>query len=151
MQFRFRFVSVLQSASLQSRRLELNLEKLGIPPRPKRPMNPFINFLKDNRPKVLESNPKLSLVEVVKECAKKWKSADEKLKQKFSDQFLKDKKQYIAKLAQYEKSLTADQKQEIEALRRSKYKKSRKLAQMKVRIMNQVPVKGSSLIFYSPS
>lgn len=96
----------------QSKSLE---EKLGLPPRPKKPLTPYFRFLKDARPKMLQSNPNLKAIELVQACAKKWVDVDENTKKKLLDEYMKDKEQYVIRRAHYESRLTDDQKFELEA------------------------------------
>ena len=98
----------------------------------------------DTRQKVIQSNPKVSMVEVVKACAKKWTATDEKLKKKLTEEYLKDKEKYLTQLAQYEKKLTGSQKQLLEAakqdVRETKekraFKKVQKLINLTLRFFN---------------
>lgn len=69
----------------------------------------------DTRPQVIRSNPKLPLIEITKECAKKWQQTGEETKKKLLAAYLKEKDEYLTKRAAYEKKLTAEQKQEIKA------------------------------------
>jgi len=107
-----RISASLQSASFSAKSLE---EKLGLPLRPKKPLTPYFRYLVEVRPEMTKNNPKLSTLEIVQECAKKWANVDESTKQKLLIDYMKDKEQYIKQRAQYESKLTDEQKYEIEA------------------------------------
>lgn len=87
----------------------------------------------ESRQQVIQSNPKISMVEVVQTCAKKWAATDEGLKKKLSEEYLKDKEKYLAKLGQYEKKLTESQKQLVEAAKQDARETKEKRAFKKVK------------------
>ena len=88
-------------------------EKLGLPPRPKKPLTPFFRYLSENRTKLQSSNPQLKPTDVVKLCAKQYESIDPAVKTKYQDQYLKDQEEYIRKRTVYDNKLTDQQKFEI--------------------------------------
>lgn len=89
-------------------------ERLGLAPSPKKPLTPYFQFMRDARPRMLRENPKLSAIEVVKQLAEQWKTVDEGTKQKLADVYKQEKSDWIQKRAQYESTLTQDQKYEIQ-------------------------------------
>lgn len=105
-----------QSANYSKKTVE---EHLGFPSKPKRPLSPFFRFMLDSRPKVLAEFPKSSVTEIVQVIGKKWKEMDEKTKSKFAAEFAKEREAYEKVKAQYEGSLTQEQKEEIADFRRN--------------------------------
>lgn len=136
-----RLVNVIQSNSVKGMTLE---EKLGLPSKPKKPLTPYHKFLSDTRPQVLRANPKLSMKEVIQDCAKKWNQIDDIMKKKMKDEYLKEKEQYLTELAMHDKKLTDKQKQEIEAAKKDAIENKEKRAYKKRLIENKKPKKPAS-------
>ena len=109
------------------------MEKLGLPPKPKRPLTPYFRFLVQARTQVQQSNPKLSTIEIVQACAKRWADVDESTKQKLTEEYMKDKEQFIKQRAQYESKLTDEQRYDIEAAKQDIEESKEKRAHRKVR------------------
>lgn len=92
-------------------------EKLGIPPKPKKPLTPYFRFMQEVRPKMSQENPKAALTDVVRLVAKKWETVDEGTKQKLSEEYKKDQIEYIERRAKYDLKLTDDQRAEIKSMK----------------------------------
>lgn len=93
-------------------------EKLGIPPRPKKPLTPYFRFLQTMRPTVVKENPTLKTVEVVQRCAQKWLETDDATKTKLNDEYQKEKVTYIKRRSDYEKLLTDEQKENLKIVKK---------------------------------
>lgn len=93
-------------------------EKLGLPPRPKKPLTPYFRFLQTARPAITKENPKLSVIEVVQRCAQKWMETDESTKAKLNDEYQQEKIVYIKKRSDYEKNLTEEQKDNLKIIKK---------------------------------
>lgn len=94
-------------------------ENLGLPNRPKKPMTPYFRFMKDVRPEIAASNPKVHLTEIVKLVAKRWADVDEKKKKMYEEEYKKDQIAYIGQRAAYESQLTDEQKEQIKDYKRN--------------------------------
>lgn len=92
-------------------------EKLGIPPKPKKPLTPYFRFMKEIRPQISQEHPKILLPDVVRLVAKKWETVDEATKQKFSEEYKKDQIEYMERRAKYDLKLTDEQRAEIKAMK----------------------------------
>lgn len=88
-------------------------EKLGLPPRPKKPLTPFFRYLTENRNKLQQQNPNLKPIEVVKLCAKNYATVDPNIKSKYQDEYTKEQEDYIRRRTVYDNKLTEEQKYEI--------------------------------------
>jgi transcription factor A len=111
------FIGPRIAASCQihsSNALSVSLEeKIGLPPRPKKPLTPFFRYLSENRTKLQTSNPQLKPIEVVKLCAKNYATVDPSVKTKYQDEYIKEQEEYIRKRTVYDNKLTDEQKYEI--------------------------------------
>lgn len=108
-------------------------EKLGLPPRPKRPLTPYFRFLKDNRPQIAKEHPSLSSIELMKMCAEKYKAIDNKTKVKYSEEYAKEQLDYAKRKFQYESKLTLDQKQTIQDAKEAVHEKRERINHKKVK------------------
>ncbi|KAG5684219.1 hypothetical protein PVAND_013457 [Polypedilum vanderplanki] len=128
-------------ANTQSASLE---EKLGLPPRPKRPLTPFFRFLVDNRPKIAKENPNLKPVDLIQLCAKKYADIDSEVRNKYHEEFLKEQEVYLKKRSAYENSLSDEQKFEIANAKQEKQDKKLKSEHKKKLRENGKPKKPAS-------
>lgn len=101
----------MQSASATTKTIE---ERLGLPPRPRKPLTPFFRYMMSARPKIQIEKPEMSAMEIPKLVAKTWHGLSEQQKNKYLLEYEQEKKEYRVKAAQYELSLTLDQKEDIE-------------------------------------
>ncbi|KAH8264019.1 hypothetical protein KR038_000506 [Drosophila bunnanda] len=105
---------ISHSPVVQSKTLE---EQVGLPPRPKKPLTPYFRFMRDQRPKLVAANPKISTVEVVRQLSKSWADADAKLKERLQAEYKKDQEVYVEQRTKYDATLTDDQRAEIKQLK----------------------------------
>lgn len=61
-----------------------------MPARPKKPLTPYFRFMRDIRPTIVASDPKLSANDLVKTMAIKWETVDEKQKKKYQEEYKQD-------------------------------------------------------------
>lgn len=110
-------------------------EKLGLPTRPKRPLTPYFRFLKSIRPQMAVENPSKSAIELVQMISKKWETVDDRQKEKFAQEYRKDKEEYVKKHAIYDSKLTEVQKQELQLAKEDRVHDKVKRAYRKVSLV----------------
>lgn len=82
-------------------------EKLGIQPKPKRPMTAFLKFSSSIvRPSVLKENPNTPVTQITKIAAERWKSVDSDIKKQLTDEFKLEMEKYRQAMSEYEKALS---------------------------------------------
>ena len=74
------------------------------PSAPKPPLNSFLEFSKEERPRLLIESGNLSATEVAKEIGSRWRSLTKDEKEKFEERFHQNKKKYQAEKLVYEKT-----------------------------------------------
>lgn len=89
-----RIAASIQTSSCNQATVE---EKLGLPPRPKRPLTPYFRFLKEMRPVVKKENPDLQGVAIIKKIVEKYKFIEPALLEQYQAQYRKDQEEYIKK------------------------------------------------------
>ena len=75
------------------------------PSAPKPPLNSYLEFAREERPRVLLELGKMSTTEVGKEIGMRWKKLHDDEKQKFVDIFRENQERYKVDKKNYEKSL----------------------------------------------
>lgn len=106
--------SISHSSVQQSKTLE---ERVGLPPRPKKPLTPYFRFMRDMRPKLLAQDPKITQIQIVQELSRKWGSVDPKVKLQLQSEYKKDQEIYVAQRSKYDSKLTEEQRAEIKQLK----------------------------------
>ncbi|XP_004530227.1 transcription factor A, mitochondrial isoform X2 [Ceratitis capitata] len=106
--------SVTASVASTPRTIE---EKLGLPPRPKKPLTPYFRFMQDQRPKILAENPKYSTIDIVRVISKRWSNADEALKKRLQEDYKRDQQKFVEVRAKYEAKMTDEQRSELKQLK----------------------------------
>ncbi|KAF6214076.1 hypothetical protein GE061_011807 [Apolygus lucorum] len=95
------------SASPQIRRFTFE-EKLGIRPKPKRPMSAFLKFTSNIvRPSLVKDSPSLPITQITKIAAEKWKSVDDNTKKKLTKEYQDEMVGYRAAMVEYVKELAS--------------------------------------------
>ena len=69
----------------------------------KKPLNPYFQFIQDERPGVKAKNPDATIGEIAKILGKLWKDLPEDKKQKYKDKAAKDLQKHITIKAKIEK------------------------------------------------
>lgn len=123
-------------------------EKLGLPPRPRKPLTPYFRFLAEVRPRVSKENPKLGTLEIVQSCAKEWAVVDDNLRKKLTDEYMIEKEKYVKERASYEGKLTDDQKYDIKIAKQDLQESREKRAHKKVSKWRFQLSKTKFIIFY---
>ncbi|XP_030369354.1 transcription factor A, mitochondrial isoform X2 [Scaptodrosophila lebanonensis] len=107
--------SISNSSSLQqSKTLE---EQVGLPRRPKKPLTPYFRFMREMRPKLIEKNPTISAVDIVRQLSKSWVGVDPKLKERLQSEYKKEQQVYVEQRSKYDAKLTDEQRAEIKQLK----------------------------------
>ncbi|XP_053598211.1 transcription factor A, mitochondrial isoform X2 [Microplitis demolitor] len=95
------------------RRLE---KKWDIPPRPKRPLNPFFKFVVLRREEMVKENPQLKNPQIMQKLGEKFRSYDGNYKNELQKEYREEMNEYSRQMILYEKSLTSEQKQILKSL-----------------------------------
>ncbi|XP_065371799.1 transcription factor A, mitochondrial isoform X2 [Calliphora vicina] len=104
----------LSSPSYVAKTLE---EKAGLPPRPKKPLTPYFRFMKEQRPKIQAENPKISIVDIVRQVSKQWVTADASLKQRLQEEYKKEQQKYVETRTKYDAKITDEQRSQLKELK----------------------------------
>ncbi|XP_050434679.1 transcription factor A, mitochondrial [Adelges cooleyi] len=104
-------------------------EKLGLPPRPKKPSPPFFQFLHEKRPDMMK-NKNMNLMDAVRKVSELWKNIDIDIKNKMIENYNKEQEQYKEIIEAYNQGLTREQKNELS---RAKYKKTQLKTKRKIK------------------
>lgn len=91
-------------------KLKRTVEKNILPPKPKKPLGPFLQYLMSVRDKLQKEYPTYSYQNIVKKASEQWVQADPLVKQNLQKQFAEQHLIYKQKLMDYENSITTDQK-----------------------------------------
>lgn len=100
-----------------------SLEKLGIPLPPKKPLSPYMRFIKELRPKVVQNRPDLNTKDIVRVMAEEWRNSDSEVKKSYQKKYLLETQDYLVSLEQYKNSITPEQRDLIETTK-AKQKKA---------------------------
>ncbi|XP_039958128.1 transcription factor A, mitochondrial isoform X1 [Bactrocera tryoni] len=106
--------SVSTNVTTSVRTLE---EKLGLPPRPKKPLTPYFRYMQEQRPKILAENPKFSTTDIVRVLSKRWSNADAALKKRLQDDYKREQQEFVEIRAKYEAKMTDEQRAELKQLK----------------------------------
>ncbi|KAJ9578559.1 hypothetical protein L9F63_005209 [Diploptera punctata] len=111
-------------------------EKLGLPPRPKKPLTPYFRYMVEMRPILNQKNPQMKVTDVVKIIAKEWQTVDEKVHEQLKEEYKKDMEKYAVAIQKYESLLTNEQKEDIKnaKLENKETKEKRKLKKKKMEL-----------------
>ncbi|XP_023014420.2 mitochondrial transcription factor A [Leptinotarsa decemlineata] len=85
------------------------LTELNIPEKPKKPLSPYLQFIREIRASVVKENPDSSPNDIIKKCAEKWKASSELEKEKYIYKFKSDSEAYNDDILRYNASLTQEQ------------------------------------------
>lgn len=95
-------------------------EKLGLPPKPKKPLTPYFRYMNDMRDTFKKQNPEMPIVDITRMMAQKWETVEEKTKTKYLSDFKKEQIKYIEERAKYDSKITDEQRKEIQQLKQDK-------------------------------
>lgn len=80
---------------------KVNQKPMKDPNAPKKPLSAYFLFSQEERLKVKEHNPEMSITEVAKELGKRWATLDPALKSTYEQRYLEARKLYDAEMHQY--------------------------------------------------
>lgn len=104
-----RILSEIRNISFESSSSEVK-----VPPRPKRPLSPYMLFIKDKKKEMFGDYSKVSATNQVKILSEKWRSLSEVEKQIYSEKFKENLNEYTKVNEAYMKSLTEEQRQIVQ-------------------------------------
>ncbi|XP_069705381.1 transcription factor A, mitochondrial-like isoform X2 [Periplaneta americana] len=88
-------------------------DKLGLPPKPKKPLTPYFRFMAQIRPNLLHKNPHTKPTDIIKLVAQEWEKTDMTLRQKLEAEYKREMVDFVSANVKYEQSLTNEQREEI--------------------------------------
>ncbi|XP_011258733.1 transcription factor A, mitochondrial isoform X1 [Camponotus floridanus] len=117
-------------------KLKRSIEKDILPPKPKKPLNAYMQYFLSVKDKLHKEYPNYTQIEIIKKVAEQWSQVDPTIKQNLQKQYMEQSSVYKQKLMEYKNSITDDQqmliKQELikkeHALEKSQIKQ--KLAEL---------------------
>ncbi|XP_075147557.1 mitochondrial transcription factor A isoform X2 [Haematobia irritans] len=122
-------------------------EKVGLPVRPKKPLTPYFRFMNEQRPKILASNPNMSIVDVVRQVSKKWETVDSSLKQRLQEEYKKEQQAYVEKRTKYESKVTDEQRHQIKELKQEQTEaKERRMMRKRIKELGRPKKPASAFI-----
>ena len=80
------------------------IRKAKDPSAPKPPLNSYMEFSHDERPRILLELENLSTKEIVKEIGTRWRNLDQEEKAKYEQRFRDNKEKYLVEKQKYEKT-----------------------------------------------
>lgn len=87
------------------------MEKAFFPPKPKRPVSPFVLYVKQVQNHFTEEEPNIRYSEILKKASKRWAVLDPVEKEHFQKQYNENYEAYTKELQEYNNSITEEQKQ----------------------------------------
>ncbi|XP_046414500.1 transcription factor A, mitochondrial [Neodiprion fabricii] len=108
-------------------------ERLGLSPKPKRPLSVYFTFMQQLRPMLRQKYPDLKSPEIVAMIAKEYKKMDPSQKSKLEEERKNLYKEYSKAMINYENSITDEQKELIKKAKRDEAEKKLKRMERKSR------------------
>lgn len=105
----FSISSVSQASSVRTSRrndIPADLVDVNLPEKPKKPVTPWISFVRERKDEVLRRKAKMTAAELAVILAREWKQMD---KTKYEQEYKAQQEQYKNLIEHYQTSLTADQ------------------------------------------
>ena len=103
------------------------LEKLGIPLPPKKPLNPYLKYVQQVRPKIVQNETNLSPRDAFKIVGKQWSEYDPEQKKALQKEYLHEVETYLVEIEKYKKTITPEQQKLIKNTK-DKFKRAEELA-----------------------
>ncbi|XP_025157047.1 transcription factor A, mitochondrial isoform X2 [Harpegnathos saltator] len=91
-------------------KIKSDIEKNILPPKPKKPLNPYFLYFQSVRNKLQQEHPGIKYIELIKKVSQEWAKIDPTIKQKFQKQHDENYTVYKQKLDHYNNSITDDQR-----------------------------------------
>ncbi|XP_070161922.1 transcription factor A, mitochondrial [Polyergus mexicanus] len=95
-------------------KLKRNIEKDILPPKPKKPLNAFIQYFLSIKDQLHKEYPNRTQKDILKKVAEQWTQVDPTIKQNFQKQYMEQQSVYKQKLMDYKNSITDDQQMLIQ-------------------------------------
>jgi len=109
-------------------------ERVGLPPRPKKPLTPYFRFMQEMRPKILQQQPTLKATDVVRTITKQWEVADENIKNRLVEEYRKEQQVYAELRTKYDAKITDEQRALIKEMKQEAAEmKERKILRKRVK------------------
>lgn len=102
----------------------------SIPEKPKKPVTPWIAFIRDRRGDILRQKPDASVTEITSTLAKEWRQMD---KSRYIDDYQRRRDEHSRRVEAYENSLTFEQ---LNLIEQEKSKKRESRAQKEIKKTN---------------
>lgn len=113
-------------------------EKLGIPPKPKKPLTPYFRFMQQIRPSLMKKNPQARVTDIVKMVAAEWEKVDQATRDSLQTKFHEEMMVYAEEYTHYQNSLTDEQRKALrEAREKAMKQKRRKITHKKMEEMGK--------------
>ncbi|KAG5875745.1 hypothetical protein JTB14_002048 [Gonioctena quinquepunctata] len=110
------------------------LKQLKIPEKPKKPLTPYIQFVKEKQSIIAKENPNIKQSEVLKKCADEWKNVSDISKEKYSQKFKAESEIYNDEILRYNSNLSEEQ---LSALKLADAEKRKSKAKRKINKLNK--------------
>ncbi|KAL6447875.1 hypothetical protein ACFW04_000155 [Cataglyphis niger] len=95
-------------------KLKRNIEKSILPPKPKKPLNVFMQYFLSIKDQLHKEYPNYTQKDIVKKAAEQWTQVEPTIKQNFQKQYMEQQSVYKQKLMDYKNSITDDQRMLIQ-------------------------------------
>lgn len=92
-------------------------ERIGIPPKPKRPLAPFMRFYQKIRPNLRQEHPSEKIGGLARLAASQWKAVDTDTKEKYVNEFRKDQETFLKDIARYQNGLSDEQREQVKQMK----------------------------------
>lgn len=90
-------------------KLKRSIEKDVLPPKPKKPLNIFMQYFFSVKDKLHKEYPNYTQKEILKKIAEQWSQVNPTIKQNLQKQYMEQNAVYKQKLMEYKNSITDDQ------------------------------------------
>lgn len=91
-------------------RLKRSIEKNLLPPRPKRPLTPFLQYFFSIKDKLQNEYPEAKYQDIMKKASERWAQVEPTVKQNFQNKYIEQQSVYKQQLVDYKNSITDDQR-----------------------------------------
>lgn len=91
-------------------RFKNTAEEFTLPPRPKRPLTVYAQYVQSTYKQLQQGNPTIRTQDIMKKISEKWADVDRDVKLKMQTQYMEQYNIYKQQLKEYNNSLTIEQK-----------------------------------------
>lgn len=135
--FTFRLSVLYQPVAGLKQETKNIVNKLNIPPRPKKPMTPYFTFMYERRDAIVRDNPNIKITEVAKRCAAAWKALDNEKKASYEQKYRHELEDYTRRFLEYESKLSQEQRDALQMVKEEKLEERKKRMMKKVSTVNK--------------